>query len=205
MALWNLGRINWEGTLAHWSALFTNMPKTASSLLLSLLRAVDLRLLIWYPNLTVEISHLHNATPLYYLHPSRLCPNQRSSVPLHTHGRPLLRGLRQPDRSSFSPVAQQQSIGPPQDRSQAPQSPSPIRTPVWRWRKTEPVHWQMENYLKETQTTTMRLILIQEHTGSEWLTNDYCYGLQYYWSVINSFSGEKLSIWLSDQKLLTPT
>lgn len=195
MGHWNQGHISWEGTLAHWSALFTNMPKTASSLLLSLLRAVDLRLLIWCPNLILEISRLQSATSLYYLHPSKLCPDQWSTVPLHSHGRPLLRGLRQPGRSSFSPVAQQQSISPPQDRSQAPQSPSPIRTPVWRWRKTEPVLWQMENYLKETQTTTMRLILTQEHTSGEWLT-DYCHGLQYYWSVINRFSGEKLAVWL---------
>lgn len=182
MAHWNLEHINWERTLALWSALFTKM---ASNLWLSLLRAVALRPLIWYPNLAVEISHLHSATPLCYLHPSRLCPDQWSSVELHSHGRPLLKGLRQPGRSSFSPVAQQQSTGPLQNSSQAPQSPSPIRTPVWRWRKkTEPVHRQTENnYLKETEITTMRLIVTQEHTYSECLT-DCCHGLQYSWSTI---------------------
>ncbi len=64
MAHWNLGHINWEQILAHWSALFTNMAKMASSLQWSLLRAVALGLLIWWPNLTVEISHLHSATPV---------------------------------------------------------------------------------------------------------------------------------------------
>lgn len=172
MALWNLGHINWEHMLTHWSALFTSMAKIASSLLLSLVRAVALRLLIWYPKLTVEISHLHSATPLYYLHPSKLCPEPWSSVMLRSRGPPLLRGLRKPGRSSSSPVVQQQSIGPPQDSIQAPQSPAPIRTQDWRWRRK----WQME---KETQITTMRLILTQEHRGSEWLTNHYCHALQY--------------------------
>ncbi len=181
MAHWNLGHINWEQILAHWSALFTNMAKMASNLQWSLLRAVALGLLIWWPNLTVEISHLHSATPLYYLSPSKLRPDQWSSVPLCSRGPSLLRGHRKPGRSSFSPGVQQQRIGPPRESSQAPRSPAPIRTQDWIWRrKTDPVPWQTENYLKETQITTMRLILTQEHRGSEclqWLLSWFTAGV----------------------------